>query len=768
VKLPETTRLQVQSLGRHDVSAPGRVASAQAAAAGARAAEKSAEGRATMALSNAVGDSIKIIGGIYEAAQHEKALNHTAEIKKSLDMAYTRATTQPAYDLNNDNDRKFLGNSTYDKRDAQGNLRTKVDSAEVMSQLWAINRDEIMKKGLDGLSPEQQRYVTANLREYLDGKDVDMARTSTLSKNSYMRESAIRTANEMVDAGDLTGGLAVLEKTVPFTEEQRLVAESNLVQRHEKNRLTDAIYAPDNGVSAMRMLNELQDVGYTGPLRPRDRMVAINALEAAITEKTSASAAASARRLDENAFKLEVGIEQGAAGQIEVADAFSRRDITFDEYKRLTLKSIKKSSTVAKANDDVRIVSQSMNRDGVLLNPANKDHRKAVESYVEQLGLENNPREMERVLVRTGIMPQKLQDHMESKAINGDEKQARESLNMYSRLEDTAPHLLHDLDDRAKTVLSMASVLSRNGIDPSQAILQSRKALLVAPEQLEFRKQLFRDEDFDVRESLSSKMDADERLFDINWYYKSDVGVMNNMLGEYGALTERYFMITGDMAQAEKMAYTGIQQTWGITETGSFTKGTDLDTGKRAMKYPPERTTNLTPMQTNLALKAFALDQGMNPEHIIVNSDARTARDRESWSIALYNPDTGLVDIPISKETGQPVRWLPQVWVQAGLAMQHAEQVAEAVEGREERKERLEKREPQKNIYAESGITKAVEEFGPAIKERVTETADSAFQAMEESLPAKAVKAGVKAAEAERKYRKKVQGKSTQPEKPEF
>jgi len=670
LKLPPPVQARVQPLGRYDINAPIRAASAEAGAA--------------VALSQAVGQGADFVTKLIGAEYEEKIKQRTVEIKSAMDEA--RRTIVGTASWNVDDPR--LKNAKYAKANPDGSIRTQVDGSEIQSQLWAQSKQKINETYLSDFSDGQKSRVKDSLAEFTRSSDERVLSNGIAKTNTRLRNTSQATAEQMVDAGDLLGAIEHVRESTPWTDAEKAKLTEGLRLRDERRWINDSIRSVDSE-QIMTSISLLDDQEYSGQLSESERQASLSDMRGRLDELRVGKELVRTRAHEEYISDIELGVRSGNIKVSNIEAAYQRGKENPNDPNSLSPKERTRLRIVAestrKRGIDTAIDHTFVNRaltGQALVNPADNKHVKAVQSYAATL---EDPRELENLVVKTGVMPQEVQNRIEGQAINGTTQQAIDGLMLYGRLSDTASHLLHGLDKRADNIYNLADVMVRGGVEPATAINVARETLKTAPEQVDARKEYYREEKPDNLDALEDFMDADERLFDIGGMWTADVDPTIEMGAEYDAMVNGYYMSTGNLDEAQKMAYNAIQRTWGISATGGRQSGLDYSDKPRAMKYAPERVLNINARQSNNALKAFAAANDIDAGKVIIHSDAVTARE-PSWGIATYNEETGLIDVPLGDDM-QPLRWKAGDWIKSGQELDIRERTEAAVKKRDRSKE---------------------------------------------------------------------------------
>ena len=692
----------VQSFGRHDVSAPGRIASAEASVAASEASAVNAETRSTMALTKGIVDVTETVHGMYQAGQQEEATQRMLDIKKNLDVLNVRTSNQKMYDLSKPEDVEFLGNAQYNKNDASGQPRTQIDSSEVMAQAWGSNSKEIMKNGLAGMSDYQQGLISDKLRPYMDGLDVAVLGRSIKSKNDYMRNSAQASVDSALEARDLSLALKINKESTVYSRFEKADNAAKIRTSYEKKGIELALYSKDG--SAESELTRLQDPDYEGFLTGPQRATAITALERSIKEDGAAAVAGQKKRYEMNQKGFELAMAKGQpVSEVDILNAVETDQLTPIQGMDLRIKLAKQSKDKITYDQASAFISSIRNKEIVAI-PGNKEQQEAIDLYVAQ---SDDPQEIVDIAVDTSYVPEKLKGMVDAGAINGDVEMASTSLSAYMTLSKTKPHMTSQFAPETQGILDSASVLVRAGASHEYAIEVSRAMQVQSPEQLEQRKLSYKKDKHrdDNLKKLNGKMDADQELFDKTAWYSRDVDPNDQMAGEFNAIVEAEYYRTGDVSMARDVAYERMRKKWGISGTGGHVANGGFSTDARPMPYAPERLFNTTPANMNMALRSFSDEYLADHEKLSLYSDRTTAVSGVSWAVWEYDDATGNVTT-LKDIDGQAVRFHPADWLEKGSREEwyrQAEAVKEEAAGEPQRIQDLRAEQKQKAQEVSAG-----------------------------------------------------------------
>lgn len=643
MRLPRTPRIGTQSLGREDVNAPAR--------------QWQAEANTAATLVEGVSDSARFIGGLIEAKQNQETALRAQSLKRDLAQSYNAIANKETYDLNNPEDVELLKGSQYKKADAQGNLRTTIGREEVMAQVWSNKRDTIREQGFADLSGQQVASLEKTINPVIDGLNLNTQENSIKFKSAALKKELLTNSQELLDAGDVNGSIKLIADAPYFTDAHKTELIEKVRVQGEKNNVQSAKLSNNPG-EILGVKNKLEDDNYAGVLSDQERNAAIATLNGAYKVSMADKVAKEKEFNAKNTAIIEVGVDRGTLSYDAINEGLQSGFYDWNKWATLT----KKADDVTKAQQKdafykAKLADITTGR--VSFNPANTDHTKMADDAAKNM----QPDQLEAFAYQSGYVAQPLQDIIESNAINGDGLKA---LEIYQRFDDAMPTLLAKLDSRATDVLSLASELTRGGEGAEKAIETARELILQAPEIKEQRGKEYAVLSKKPSKELSDFMDADGQLFDLGGGWNADIAVPSDMDAEFKRLTNRYFMYSGDFESSQRIAYNNLKKTWGISGVGNKMVEGKLSQADYGAKFSPERMLNATTLQANNALKAFAFDQNIPFEKIIITPTHNTSRGVAEYTVALWNDETETPSLIRDSETNTPLLWNASEYMSKG------------------------------------------------------------------------------------------------------
>jgi len=259
MRLPKGGRVgSVQSLGRHDINAPGRkLASELQVTAG------------IVSAVNSVADAGHLAVRIHDEQKMNEARERSEGIQRDLSALHGENQAKQTWDLENDFDREKLEGVQFEKKDRHGNYRTVLSSDEVYGQVWAINRDKILKQGMQGMSPAQKEAINKSLLDPIAGMDQSSQQQSIVRKSKALRQEDIAAANQAVKDGKLGKGMEIIADSAKFSDHEKSVMIGELQVNDERTRSDATLFGGDVALIAGH-LNELNPETYNGVLSPTE------------------------------------------------------------------------------------------------------------------------------------------------------------------------------------------------------------------------------------------------------------------------------------------------------------------------------------------------------------------------------------------------------------------------------------------------------------------------------------------------------------------
>jgi len=616
----------VQSMGRQDVGGPLSVANAEAAA--------------TIKIGQTIQGVAQIASEISLAEQDTRLNEQMSVSAVELDALSNDVISTNSYNVSDPR----LKDTSYEKNDARGQTRQLIGAGEVSVQRYANGVQKILGNAQKRL-PE---YDFARFEEMFRKEEGlyqgKVLSDSVVKKSTEMREKVTGNAINLVDANKLPEALIAIQASTVHTAKEKGIISNKMSLRSEDNNTVSSLYSSSIGrLEASRA--RFTDENYTGPYTQKKRKTAINDIDAQIKELTAKAVEQAEHEKQKRASDLEIAIDSGdsRAGRMQVETAFDDRDITGAKRTELVKKLNKVNQKKVDDSLSMTRVNRVMNGD-LVFDPTNSQDIKDVNLFTKSA----DPATTIQVIRKTQILPDHIKQSLGAWAFNGTPEQGAKSLDMYMQLKDVAPVAMNKLSPDTLAMLSGAAVLNEAGIPAEQSITRMRE-LSEIPEN---KRRAYVPDSKGNLESLQGLMDADESLFDLGGTWSRDVEPNPSMVADFNAGVSTFYPLVQDMGMAQKMAqkmaYQGIQRSWGITQTGAMLDGED----KRVMKLPPERLLGKSPEYMQEVMTDFEEMSGYSQGSVVIMSDSMTGKNY-SYQVMTIDEETGL-------PTMQAERFYPQ------------------------------------------------------------------------------------------------------------
>ena len=681
MKLPRVEYRKVESLGRADLGAVGALAGAE-----------SRKGQVAQQTANMFADlSANYIQRKENAEYNDQVASMQVEMSE-WQGKYTAKDFYTADELGNISEEAVprMDITTDDLGNEIQTSRNFIPAHEVYPHM--------LKQKLDAITMEKSEKISNPLmrQEFLRKAGVNsadmMMKASIAAENAqeaYMLKLGIDKASDAAEGGDIAAAQFYIDEleTDELTKKGLIEKAEVMAEGYHVNQAIRSTN-PET-VMAMRAL--LDDENYSGNLSEAQRQGAIRDLNGQLVELDSERTAEMAKQHEVAYSDANAAIDSGDFTNLEIEEGFARykeneNDPTgWDGAERTALRG-----RLTAFNNRNRDFNNRAEAGADLLNggadPYDADHQKNIDAYVEKNQI-TDLRKLEDIVMKTSIMPQVVENHLNSNAANGEPAEATKALEMYGRLVDSDAYKVREMGPEAKEIFSDAHILNRGGVNPVRALEIARENARLAPELKEQRKINYKALEADDKnpKALQEFMEDDgtRHGFEVAWY-TSDIQATDEMTAQFNNMVSVHYERTGDLARAQSMAWSSIQETWGPTGVGADLKGTEIvHPESRPQQYAPERLMNVTTAVANNRLGAFSEAHGFDVENVMVISDPITARDG-SWAIMVIDPETNLPNFQINSATGQVLRWYGNRWGKAGVQYGYDQSVAEAVAEREQ------------------------------------------------------------------------------------
>lgn len=362
-----------------------------------------------------------------------------------------------------------------------------------------------------------------------------------------------------------------------------------------------------------------------------------------------------------NKKELDLALQSGQAGELDIKDAYDKQAIDHDGYYDLM-----KSMMVARGQNIKTSQTRLAITDAIKLgtNLSNFSNAEINDSYTNQVGMlqqGNAPVDINtkaRVAGQYAAPVSDFTNELRSIVLSGrDNNSVVQAVQAYQFANQQNPLSVSSLDDKTRSFLSLvSSQIKYSGADPTQTIINARKQVLDADDNVyKMRVDGFRNiktfQDSNIRSTVAD-------MYDTKWF--STDSVDDELLPIVKNLLKTAYSFTGDENAAMQMVK---DQTRGIIGTSSMNQ----DEGHDVVMYaPPEKAyANLfTPAELRMDLNKAVegqLPAGVDASRVNVQSDAQTVNEQDRPSYSLYYRNGRDKVWLTSKETGLPLRWVPDV-----------------------------------------------------------------------------------------------------------
>lgn len=314
----------------------------------------------------------------------------------------------------------------------------------------------------------------------------------------------------------------------------------------------------------------------------------------------------------------------------ELDPLFEMNRGTFEKTRNYMESEVKSILKAERNAIDIASFQQKLDDGSLLIDPKNKTDRKSVDTYFDEvLGpqLEGSPdairnEEIVKLVNRVGILPSSVKGILRATLRNGSSENQMMSADLISKLQESKPQSLSELDG---TDVSYGLLLTKNlrgGLTPDEAVSLTKEQFNPLKEDLrKLRRQDFKelgiDSEKDLKDEFAKRGWATLFINQTNLSQSKDISDQARIdyLNEY----ENQYVLTGDQKTAKDRASTIIGRNYGVTEiTGS----------PRVTKYPPENY-----------YAVEGLDNDWMSKQLVEDIKKETGRDITKFDIALV-PDT--------------------------------------------------------------------------------------------------------------------------------
>lgn len=398
--------------------------------------------------------------------------------------------------------------------------------------------------------------------------------------------------------------------------------------------------------------------------------------------KADAEAEKEAKRIQAAEFArlgsdLEIAVSRGVAGEAEIEAAFDAGIITAAKRTALTKEVDRQLEEGLETRAELGLVLQAIDGSATL-DPKNTDHKNAVDTYYDLVApqISTLPPELQneakaQLSAQIGIIPAAVRGEIRGALRSGSDTQAAQAADLYDRLREKNIATLEDFSQEDVDLAITAQVLTRAGIDPLEAVRDTRERMKRTEQEQEIRNRTYQQ---DVRDAPTLEYLEDE----LGSFFRFDAEVPAAMAGELEFVARESFLRTGNLEAARESGLEVLKSTWGVTTIGP----------KRWQKYAPEVVyrnqagTDWIQDQLIEEVAGKALQDPEKPlgERLTLQADLLTAREAQpAYTVMLTNEDG--VPEAMRDASGVPLRWRPDWATSSEKARQDEEAAAELEKG---------------------------------------------------------------------------------------
>jgi hypothetical protein len=362
----------------------------------------------------------------------------------------------------------------------------------------------------------------------------------------------------------------------------------------------------------------------------------------------------------------------GAAAEATADRLYQVGAYTVDEYAAARASIDRSRIQAAKSNAGAVEIATALAA-GLPLDPKDPDQRKALDAYF-RAGVVNNELGSEpwrasalAVAQKTRTLPDSALAWTRQALRSPNPEVAANAAQFFGATKLQAPDALSELDDSTKTFGSMVNSMIESGTPPAQAVQAARANVFeVAPQAIENRKHAWSsagdasliktqpaaldsyiDRDFDHSVFSSQPASTDPRL--------ARVAGAKQLLPDFTAQTERYFLKSGDIALARDLAWSDLKRVYGVSQVNG---------APEMFAFPPEHF-GVDPKDVRAEietfLKATPQPDRSKTEDVVLVPDASTLRQvSDAFSGQAIRPSyllVGKTGDPIVDAAGIPKRY---------------------------------------------------------------------------------------------------------------
>lgn len=481
------------------------------------------------------------------------------------------------------------------------------------------------------------------------------------------------TIESLTDAGKYEDAQIALQQSPYHTEAEKIKATDKIANESEMRPIEDAAMRGDLATLQAER-DRLLDENYTGVLDSNVRQRTVKYIDG---EMNRAEAEADAQVAEANArfySDANLAIDNREAGPLEIEQWYA--DGLIKPNQRTALhRSYERTLTekTTEANYSTRV--SAIENGEVYASPADKEDKKAVNWAVDQ-----DPDKAIPLAIKTGILPDQLENAFASQAYNAPVKEAAKLLPAWVAFEDAqVPTLFSGMHSETDDLFTLAAQLHRGGINPNQAIETARENMGMTEEKRKFLLKRYETQlkDGDNDAALRTLMEDDPE-YSGGWFGKDLDVATTRMRSDYDPMVQSMYVVSGgNLPLAQQLAYNKVKRSYGKTGVGGgfATDKEGVHTGDpedadyeaqimRPMKFPVEKMTGLSTDDAQEVFRTYALDRGYDADNLYYIEDNITARSAKnpSYPVIQYNAETGDWG-PLRRPDNTLDRWQPLDWL---------------------------------------------------------------------------------------------------------
>ena len=345
----------------------------------------------------------------------------------------------------------------------------------------------------------------------------------------------------------------------------------------------------------------------------------------------------------------------------------------------------KRQKTASEATEAIALVDRVLGG-GVVLDPRNKDHKKAVDTHFRHtlpklLEGPDAPRKMANYVKRAGMVPETLKSGIRARLRGGNPEEKLQAAQFMELAASENPSIARDFEGDERRFMGMLARLASAGMAAETAVSRATEVIFQA--------------DDPVREVRKKRMASEKHADAFDGWLKDaftrgaresipfvDETVLPDALkAELGVVYEAHYLATGDQELSRDLSLEDLRRVWGVTTIG----------GRRMMKYAPATIYGFPGTDVSWIGEQFQTDMRADSVYstslegrLRISVDAVSARERHpetgafwpSYVVLLQNETTGVFE-PMRQADGSLRRWRPDWSTSPAHQRQLAEQQAE-------------------------------------------------------------------------------------------